>query len=126
MKIELDQSQIEHATSAAVTTAVKDALNSYKTVGIIQESIRSSIMDSTIENAIIQALDQLDFSTITEQLTKEIITEIREGITMMIEETMINMVFKLRGYKDYMRDDEINKAKIEIRMEYRNRILGQS
>jgi len=109
MEIKIDEKQVQDALDIQATEGIKRAFEGYTIKSTIEKTIADSVIPSLISEAVINAANQIDISSLTNHLASEIARSVTRGVQSIIRETMINIILDLQHIPSYETEKRNNK-----------------
>ena len=110
----MDQEVLQVAMSDAITAAVKDALGGYDVHKIVREKVQTSILQTSIDSVVTDAVDALNAEGLTKAVTAEIERTVTSMTAHVLRDAMVSVMVELRKPNNYMTDNEKKILRAEI------------
>lgn len=118
MNLTIDQQAIESAIQSTATAAIHDAVGHYSMKSAIVQVVLDQLSSSSITTAVGQAVAQVNTQELADALAAEIVASIRRGVLAVVQESLVEMVAKLRGLSTYSDKAAIQELRREMYPEH--------
>jgi len=112
MNIKFDETEMSEMLSTAANHALGEALKSYEIRDAVKKEIATSLTNGDIGKAVRDAVDMIDTGHLTLSLAAELQRVIVSGASMVLEDSLVELVCRLRNIGDY--GDDVRK-RAEVR-----------
>jgi len=100
-EISIDTDAILQTINETATAAIRDALKGYSFTSAVGKLVSESLAERAMTEAISAALEQVGTDELTRTLASEMQRAVVRGVVMLLQESMVSVVCKLRGVADY-------------------------
>ena len=114
MNINIDEKQLQEALDKQATTGVRNAMEGYAIRSAIEKAVAEAVLPDLIRTSVVEAASQIDIARLTQCLAKEMSRSVVKGVQAVMQDTMIEVILKMRGIPDYEREKR-EKARAEIK-----------
>jgi len=111
LRIEIDASLIQAGIEKTSEEAIKEACADWQVKEKIRESFQNSVLNELMADSVNTAIKSVDFQAITKAVAKELTASIISSSTLILRESALETVFKLRGIGEYSDVDKENRKK---------------
>ena len=101
MEIKIDESMMQKTLDDTASQAVQNAMSGFVVRNALEKAVADSVLPGLLSQAIVDAADKIDIDALTEALAKQMSRSITKGVQLVVQDSMVSMILKLRGVPDY-------------------------
>ena len=109
MELKIEKDAIEAAIQEHLDKAVSDGL-SYKIKGALDEALADAVTPELVQGYVEAAMGALTDAAVTERIVTEINAAMAEAVRMTMQEAVVTVVAKLRGYRPDMKHGDSDRV----------------
>ena len=116
MEIRIDEAAVAEQMQKTVDGAIASAFSQHSIKQAIEVAVGNAVLTGALTSAITDAVSKVDLQAMTASLATQLQRTVTSGVSLLIQESVVDLIYRLQGNKDFEDDKTRARKKAEIRV----------